>query len=157
MIVLTVFLAILAGMFQSPANTIDQDTLMNYFEKGAQFDFILVDVREANDIMPAIGSPGKIYDCGEIGTCRTPGCLPYNLPWPVQFKELAEKIPKDQVIIIYCQNGERAARAVSYLRKKGYARAYNAGGILTWKGPTVTLSNMKPASLLPEPSCKSHQ
>ena len=139
---LMLLLTLVAGMFQSPANTIDQETLKTYLENGAPFDFILIDARDKDEISLAIG---------------TAGSKPYNLAWPEQFKEMSEKIPKDQAIIIYCQSGGRAARAASYLSEKGYTRVYNAGGMLTWKGPTVPASELKPSSLLPEPSCKSRQ
>jgi len=138
---LTLLLALVAGMFQSPANTIDQETLRSYLENGAPFDFILIDVRGSDEISSAIG---------------TAGAKPYNLAWPEQFKEVSEKIPKDLAIVIYCQSGGRAARAAAYLSEKGYPRVYNAGGMRTWKGPTVPASELKPVSRLPEPSCKSH-
>ena len=134
--------AVVAGMFQSPVNTLDQETLKNYLENGAPFDFILVDARGADEISSAIGNAG---------------CKPYNLAWPEQFKEMSAKIPKDRTVIVYCRSGGRATRAAEFLASSGYTRVYNAGGMLTWKGPTVPASELKPASLLPEPSCKSRQ
>ena len=127
-------------MFQSSVNTIDQDTLNNYLAKGAPFDFVLIDVRGAEEISSAIGNAG---------------CKPYNLAWPEQFKEMSAKIPKDRAIIVYCQSGGRATRAAEFLASSGYTRVYNAGGFRTWTGPTVPASELKPASLLPEPSYKS--
>jgi rhodanese-related sulfurtransferase len=137
-----VFFAVFAGMFQSPVHTIEQDVLKSYLEKGAPFDFILIDVCGGDEISAAIGNAG---------------CKPYNLEWPTPFKEISGKIPKDRAIIVYCQSGGRAARAASYLSESGYSHVYNAGGFLTWKGPTVPPSEIKPAALLPEPSCKSRQ
>lgn len=132
--------AFASGMFQSSVNTIDQDTLKNYLAKGAPFDFVLIDVRGAEEISSAIGNAG---------------CKPYNLAWPEQFKEMSAKIPKDRAIIVYCHAGGRATRAAEFLASSGYTRVYNAGGFQTWTGPTVPASELKPASLLPEPSCKS--
>ncbi len=134
--------AFASGMFQSSVNTIDQDTLKNYLTKGAPFDFVLIDVRGADEISSAIGN----------STCK-----PYNLAWPAQFKDTFAKIPKDRVIIVYCQAGGRATRAAEFLASSGYTHVYNAGGFLTWTGPTVPASELKSASLLPEPSCKSRQ
>ena len=132
--------ALVAGMLQAPATTMDQDTLKAYLEKGAPYDFILVDVRGAEEISPAIGSAS---------------CKPYNFSWPDQFKAMSEKLPKDMAIIVYCRSGGRAARAADYLKEAGFTKVYNAGGMLTWTGTTVPPSDLKPASKLPEPSCRS--
>jgi rhodanese-related sulfurtransferase len=131
--------ALVAGMLQAPANTMEQETLKTYLEKGSPYDFILIDVRGTEEISAAIGSAS---------------CKPYNLAWPEQFKAMSEKLPKDMTVIVYCRSGGRAARAVDYLKEAGFTKVYNAGGMLTWTGPTVPPSELKPASLLPEPSCK---
>jgi rhodanese-related sulfurtransferase len=136
-----ILFALAAGMLQLPANTLEQETLKSYLEKGAPYDFVLIDVRGTDEITAAIGNSS---------------CKPYNLAWPDQFKDLSGKIPKDMTVIIYCRSGGRAGRAVSFLTESGYTKVYNAGGILTWTGPTVPPSEVKPASLLPEPSCKRH-
>ena len=134
--------AVTAAVMTPPVNTLDQETLKSYLENGAPFDFILLDVRGADEISNAIGNSA---------------CKPYNLVWPEQFKEVSAKIPKDKAVIVYCRSGARAARAAAYLDAAGYTSVYNAGGILTWTGPTVLPSEIKPFSLLPEPSCKSRQ
>jgi phage shock protein E len=120
-------------------NPISQEALINYLEKGAPFDFILIDVRGSNEISEAIGNAA---------------CQPYNLAWPEEFQKETAKIPKDQAVIIYCRSGARAANASAYLEANGYTRVYNAGGFLTWTGPKIPPSQIKPASLLPEPSMK---
>ena len=130
----------IAGMFQSAVVRMDQETLKGYLENGAPFDFILIDARGADEISKAIGNAG---------------CKPFNLAWPAQFQEMPAKIPKDQAIIVYCRSGSRAARAATYLNAAGFTRVYDAGGILTWTGPTISPSELKPASSLPEPSCKA--
>ena len=137
---LTVFLFALLSMFQSAVNPLDQETLKNYLENKAPFDFILIDVRGAEEITTAIGNAA---------------CKPYNLAWPEQFKDVSLKIPKDMPVIVYCRSGGRATRAAAYLNEAGYTHVYNAGGILTWTGPTVPVSEIKPASLLPEPSMRA--
>jgi phage shock protein E len=120
-------------------NPISQETLINYLEKGAPFDFILIDVRGSNEISEAIGNAA---------------CQPYNLAWPEEFKKETAKIPKDQTVIVYCRSGARAANAAAYLEANGYTKVYNAGGFLTWTGPKIPPSQIKPAALLPEPSMK---
>lgn len=134
-------LALAAGMFQTPSGILEQDTLKSYLEKGAPDNFILIDARGADEIKAAIGNAS---------------CKPYNFAWPEQLKAVSEKLPKDMTIIIYCQSGGRAGRAASYLKEAGFTKVYSAGGMNTWTGPTLQPSDMKPASQLPEPSCKSH-
>jgi phage shock protein E len=129
-----------AGLFQPSVNTLDQETLKSYLEQGAPFDFILIDIREPEEITAAIG---------------TPACKPYNISWTTQFKELSAKIPKDLPVIVYCRSGGRATRAASFLNESGFTHVYNAGGFLNWKGPTLQPSEMKAVTLLPELSCKA--
>lgn len=50
-----------------------------------------------------------------------------------------ERLPdKDQTILLYCRTGRRAEDAAEYLAKKGYTNIYEIGGIIDWKGETVT-------------------
>ena len=50
-----------------------------------------------------------------------------------------ERLPdKDQTILLYCRTGRRAEDAAAYLAKKGYTNIYEIGGIIDWKGETVT-------------------
>jgi len=139
----TVFLlfALVAGMFQSAVKPMSQDTLKSYLETNqAPFNFILIDVRGPSEITAAIG---------------TAACKPYNLEWADQFKDIRDKIPKDIAIIVYCRSGGRSARAAAFLSAAGYTDVYDAGGFMTWKGPTVPPSDIKPSSLLPEPSMRA--
>jgi len=132
------FVAIAAGMCHAAVTPLDQATLKEYLTRGAPFDFILIDVRTPEEVTAAIGSE----------TCK-----PYNLPWPDPFMQEVAKIPKDQAIVVYCRSGSRSSRAAAYLSDNGYTRVYDAGGFLTWSGPTVSASDAKPASLLPAPQC----
>jgi len=129
-----------AAIGQGAVSTLDQETLKGYLENGAPFDFILIDIRTVAEVTAAIGNAA---------------CKPYNLVWPDQFKEQCVKIPKDQAIILYCRSGGRATNAAEYLNAAGYTRVFNAGGFSTWNGPTVPPSEIKPASLLPEPSMRA--
>jgi rhodanese-related sulfurtransferase len=135
---LIVLLAV--GICFGAATPLSQDMLKEYLTKGAPFDFILIDVRASQEISAAIGNAA---------------CTPYNLEWPDQFQKEAASIPKDQNVIIYCRSGSRATAAAGYLTSNGYKNVYNAGGFMTWTGPTIPPSEMKPASKLPEPSMRA--
>jgi rhodanese-related sulfurtransferase len=138
---LKMFIAIMAvGICFGAATPLNQDTLKEYLAKGAPFDFILIDVRGSNEITAAIGNAA---------------CAPYNLEWPDQFQNETDKIPKDQNIIIYCRSGARTTNAAAYLSSNGYKNVYNAGGFMTWTGPTIPPSEMKSVSQLPEPSMRA--
>ncbi len=132
-------LLVLAGALFSPAavNLLEQSTLQSYLDKGSPFDFILIDVRGADEITSGIGNAA---------------CKPYNLAWPEQLQKECVKIPKDRKVVIYCRSGSRASSAAAYLDSLGFTNVYNAGGMLTWTGATITPSDFKPASLLPAPS-----
>lgn len=153
---IVLFILAAAGFIQTPDNKMEQRTLRTYLEQGAPFDFVLIDLRPAEEIIAAIGAARFRADCAQIATCEYPGCKPYNLAWPRTFKKLIARVPKDHTIILYCNSGELATKAATYLYKNGFAHVYNVGGFRTWTGPTVPTSEMKPISLLPEPSCKGH-
>jgi phage shock protein E len=126
---------------QTAVQIITQDQLKDYLANGAPFDFILIDVR----------SPEEAAD-GGIGNAQ---CKPYNLSWPEQLKKESARIPKDLTVIVYCRSGGRARNAAAYLGEQGFTKVYSAGGMLTWTGPTVPLSEFKAATLLPETSMKA--
>jgi rhodanese-related sulfurtransferase len=132
--------ATVAALVQNAGAPATQQLLKSYLEKGAPFDFILVDVRGSEEVTTAIGSAE---------------CKPYNFEWPAQLKEFSEKIPKNTPVFVYCRSGGRSARAAGFLRESGFTQVYDAGGILTWTGPTVPSAEIKPASSLPAPSMRA--
>jgi rhodanese-related sulfurtransferase len=136
------FVALAIGTCLAAVNTLDQAILKDYLANRAPFDFILIDVRSSEEASTAIGNEA---------------CKPYNLAWPAQFKDEIVKIPKDQAIIVYCQSGRRSRNAAAHLNAEGYTRVYDAGGFSTWDGPTVPASEIKSASLLPEPSMRAKE
>jgi len=138
LIMLAVAMAV--SLSQAAVSQLSQADLKGYLEKGAPFDFVLIDVRGSDEISAAIGNAQ---------------CKPYNLAWPEQFKNEVARIPKDYAIIVYCRSGGRSRNAAAYLNENGYTKVYDAGGFLTWDGPTVPPSDIKPASLLPEPSMRA--
>ena len=83
--------------------------------------YIILDVRRpdefaAGHIPNAINVPNEI-----IGTAEIP-----ELP------------DKDQLIMVYCRSGRRSKEASEKLAKLGYTNIVEFGGILDWKGETVT-------------------
>jgi rhodanese-related sulfurtransferase len=136
------WMAVAVSLCQAAVNPLDQETLKGYLQNGAPFDFILIDVRTSEETATVIGNAA---------------CKPYNLAWPVQFKDEVAKIPKDVAVVVYCRSGGRSRSAAAYLNANGYTRVYDAGGFVTWDGPTVTASEIKPASSLPAPSMSAKQ
>ncbi|HTY62871.1 MAG TPA: rhodanese-like domain-containing protein [Acidobacteriota bacterium] len=137
---IALFAALAVGTCLAAVNSLDQATLKDYLANGAPFNFILIDVRSSEEASTAIGNAA---------------CKPYNLAWPVQFKDEIGKIPKDQAVIVYCRSGGRSRSAAAYLSSEGYTKVYDAGGFMTWDGPTVPASEIRPASRLPEPSMRA--
>ena len=52
--------------------------------------------------------------------------------------EIPELPNKDQLIMVYCRSGRRSKEASEKLVKLGYTNVVEFGGILDWKGETVT-------------------
>ena len=78
-------------------------------------DALVVDVRD----------PGE-YSAGHILGAK-------NVPLSrLDDGELAKR--KDRPVIVYCDGGERAGKAISALKKQGFARVVNlSGGIKAWQ------------------------
>ena len=97
--------------------TMDEAVTMMAQENG----YIILDVRRpdefaAGHIPNAINVPNET-----IGTAEIP-----ELP------------DKDQLIMVYCRSGRRSKEASEKLVKLGYTNIVEFGGILDWKGETVT-------------------
>ena len=97
--------------------TMDEAATMMAQETG----YIILDVRRpdefaAGHIPNAINVPNE-----SIGTSDIP-----ELP------------DKDQLIMVYCRSGRRSKEASEKLVKLGYTNIVEFGGILDWKGETVT-------------------
>ena len=52
--------------------------------------------------------------------------------------EIAELPDKNQLIMVYCRSGRRSKEASEKLVKLGYTNIVEFGGILDWKGETIT-------------------
>jgi rhodanese-related sulfurtransferase len=80
-------------------------------------DALVVDVREANE-----------FASGHVLGAK-------NLPL-ARLQASATELPKkkERPIIVYCDGGERAAKAASALKKQGFTRVTNlSGGIGAWQ------------------------
>lgn len=137
-ILLLIFLTVAA--LHAAVNPMAQSQLAGFLAGGAAFDFVLIDLRTPGEIDAVIGNDA---------------CRPYHLAWPEPFMEQSARIPRDRAVVVYCHTGARAAMAANYLVSKGYERVYNAGGMMTWNGPTLPPSGVKPLELLPEPSMRA--
>jgi rhodanese-related sulfurtransferase len=72
-----------------------------------------------------------VRDPGEYGAGHILGAK--NVPLSrLDDGELAKR--KDRPVIVYCDGGERAGKAISVLKKQGFARVVNlSGGIKAWQ------------------------
>lgn len=52
--------------------------------------------------------------------------------------EISELPDKDQLIMVYCRSGRRSKEAAEKLVKLGYTNIVEFGGIIDWKGETVS-------------------
>ena len=111
-----------AGTSNHQTNTYRQITMEEAVTMMAQeTGYIILDVRRpdefaAGHIPNAINVPNET-----IGTAEIP-----ELP------------DKDQLIMVYCRSGRRSKEASEKLVKLGYTNIVEFGGILDWKGETVT-------------------
>ena len=111
-----------AGTSNSQTNTYRSITMDEAVTMMAQeTGYIILDVRRpdefaAGHIPNAINVPNET-----IGTAEIP-----ELP------------DKNQLIMVYCRSGRRSKEASEKLVKLGYTNIVEFGGILDWKGETVT-------------------
>ena len=111
-----------AGISDNQTNTYRSITMDEAVTMMAQeTGYIILDVRRpdefaAGHIPNAINVPNE-----SIGTSEIP-----ELP------------DKDQLIMVYCRSGRRSKEASEKLVKLGYTNIVEFGGILDWKGETVT-------------------
>ena len=52
--------------------------------------------------------------------------------------EISALPDKDQLIMVYCRSGRRSKEAAEKMVKLGYTNIVEFGGILDWKGETVS-------------------
>ncbi len=120
---------------------ISPDTLSQWLKGKALSDFILIDLRETNEITTIIGSE----NCGA-----------YNFPYRSNvFEKIVKTLPKDTIIILYCASGNRSKQAAQELDNE-FSNIFSlAGGMNSWKGPTLPGNQIKSSDLFPEVICVS--
>ena len=111
-----------AGTSNNQTNTYRQITVDEAVTMMAQeTGYIILDVRRPDE-----------YAAGHI-----PNAI--NVPnETIGTAEIAELPNKDQLIMVYCRSGRRSKEASEKLVKLGYTNIVEFGGILDWKGETVT-------------------
>lgn len=111
-----------AGTGNNQTNTYRQISMDEAVTMMAQENgYIILDVRRPDEF--AAGHiPNAINVANEtIGTAEIP--------------ELSNK---DQLIMVYCRSGRRSKEASEKLVKLGYTNIVEFGGIIDWKGETVS-------------------
>ena len=108
-----------APIAQAGYRQISMEEAVKMMEK--ETDYIILDVRTAEEfadkhIPDAINIPNET-----IGS-----------------QEIAELPDKDQLILVYCRSGNRSKQASEKLVKLGYTNVVEFGGIIDWKGETVS-------------------
>ena len=65
------------------------------------------------------------------------GHIPGSINLPLQEIDDIERVVSDKEtpVFVYCLSGIRSGQAVSALKKHGYSRAENIGGIRSYGGP----------------------
>ena len=69
------------------------------------------------------------------------GHIPDSILMPVdELESLLGELPSDKetALIVYCRTGRRSAAAADMLRKAGYTRVFDLGGIVSWPYDIVT-------------------
>ena len=111
-----------AGTSNSQTNTYRSITMDEAVTMMAQeTGYIILDVRRPDE-----------YAAGHI-----PNAI--NVPnETIGTSEIPELPDKNQLILVYCRSGRRSKEASEKLVKLGYTNIVEFGGILDWKGETVT-------------------
>ena len=87
----------------------------------AEKDYIILDVRTREE-----------YESGHIPNAV---CVPNETIGTADIPELPDKA---QLILVYCRSGRRSKEAAQKLADMGYINIVEFGGIIDWKGETVT-------------------
>jgi sulfur-carrier protein adenylyltransferase/sulfurtransferase len=103
-----------AGTAVAPegVNSVTVEELKSRMDR--QADFLLVDVREPVETQISEIPGGQLIPMGQLS-------------------ERHSELPRDRELIIYCRSGLRSARAVQFLKGRGFQNVHNLeGGILAW-------------------------
>ena len=104
---------------QSTYKQITMDEAANIMK--TETDYIILDVRRPD----------------EFNEKHIPGAI--NVPNETIGDEDIPALPdKDQLILVYCRSGNRSKQAAEKLVKLGYTNITEFGGIIDWRGETVS-------------------
>jgi rhodanese-related sulfurtransferase len=78
-------------------------------------DYVLVDVREVNEVSSTGVIPGAI-----------------NMPLS-SFSSTVTQLPQDTTIVVYCNSGNRSRQAARILTQNGYDQLLDLTGIQQWR------------------------
>lgn len=139
--ILNQLLILCALFFQAfPAyHALSADTLSKWITSGPPFSFILIDVRDTNEVDTVMG---------------TSACRPYHMSLNQGvFASNYSLIPKTSNVILYCKLGGRSGQAAATLDAAGYTSVYcMSSGFSAWNGPKQLRANLLPLSDLPNNS-----
>lgn len=91
-----------------------------------------IDIHQAKQQLDAAGNPllVDVREAFELEICALDNAR--HLPLG-QLGELAETLPRDRDLIVFCHHGVRSLKAAQYLRARGFDRAVSMrGGIHQW-------------------------
>lgn len=88
--------------------------------KKAKPEAILAAIREGARVID-VRTPGE-FASGAYPKAR-------NVPLDALGARAAELGPKDKPLVVYCASGARSAQAAAFLRKSGFARVLDGGGL----------------------------
>ena len=118
-----------ALMFTGCAGTSNNQT--NTYRQISMDEAVAMMAQETGYIILDVRRPDE-YAAGHI-----PNAI--NVPnETIGTAEISELPDKDQLIMVYCRSGRRSKEAAEKLVKLGYTNIVEFGGILDWKGETVT-------------------
>ena len=104
--------------------------MFNLFGKktGPTMDTVMDDIKEDAAIRLFDVRTEAEFDAGHL-----PGSI--NLPLD-SLDSIDDLVPdKDTKVYLYCRSGSRSGYAASHLKRMGYSQAFNAGGIISYRGP----------------------
>lgn len=85
-----------------------------------EFQLLLVDVRSPSEYASGYIPGAILFPHSELDSRKE------------DFRKLAERI--DRPIAVYCRSGARSSTAAAILKKQGYTKVYDFGGIGNWRG-----------------------
>jgi rhodanese-related sulfurtransferase len=70
-----------------------------------------------------------LLDVRTEAECKNLGCIPGSINIPLDsLRDRIDEIPKDKVVVIYCQVGLRGYIAARILMQRGFNRVFNLSG-----------------------------